>query len=528
VKYGIGRKVDELIGHVLNSGKGIPGWVMLHNQMVNQINVSRDIRFDFDNKISLTILPDSVLAVPIKRGNIAGGAVVFYNKSLHRKYMKSDEEVANLIADIFSSEESEITIEDSIINEAASINDMEVKTEAKEAEKTPVEITAEEEKIENKMEIAAKKERSTVSGTANDIYKIALETVTLPIVLIDKDLKILFINRAFSDAFDISKDNVILKDITTVMDFRTENNDNLWEKIKIDFFNPSQDIAASKATIVIKSEESNEKKYNVVSHYVKLNEYIFGKVIEFAPLPTEEELQAKEEEFIQNVSHELRTPLSAILGSIQILMSSIGDQSALGETEKRFLSIINEEGEKFSKVLENIISMNMSASGEVGAIKKEEVDLVEIINDAVKQYEEKAKSKNINIVVDLSDKLGSIKGDKMALFYVFSQLIDNAIKFNKENGEVKISSPGLIIFDNIWQAQVTVRDTGIGISKEDIPHVFDKFFRVENKVHTEAGTGLGLSTAKDIITNHGGMITCKSEPGKWTEFIVMIPAESML
>lgn len=93
---------------------------------------------------------------------------------------------------------------------------------------------------------------------------------------------------------------------------------------------------------------------------------------------------------------------------------------------------------------------------------------------------------------------------------------------------MKISSPGLIIFDNIWQAQVTVRDTGIGISKEDIPHVFDKFFRVENKVHTEAGTGLGLSTAKDIITNHGGMITCKSEPGKWTEFIVMIPAESML
>ncbi|NIA23121.1 MAG: hypothetical protein GWP03_03030 [Proteobacteria bacterium] len=503
---------------------------MLRNQTVNQINVSRDIRFDFDNKISLTILPDSVLAVPIKRGDIAGGAVVFYNKSLHRKYMKSDEEVANLIADIFKSEESEINIEENIINEAASINDMEVKSEEETTvkEKIPTVTPVGEENIERETEAVVKEEKAIVSGKATDIYKIALESISLPIVLIDKDLKILFINGAFSDAFNLTKDNIILKDITKVMDFRTENNDNLWEKIKIDFFNNSQDLGMNKVTIVVKENESNIKKYNVISNYIKFDDHIMGKSIEFIPVPTEEELQAKEEEFIQNVSHELRTPLSAILGSIQILMSSIGDESALGETEKRFLSIINEEGEKFSKVIENIIGMNMSSSGEVGTIKKEEVDLVEIISDAVKQYEEKAKKKNITIVVDLSDKLGSIKGDKMALFYVFSQLTDNAVKFNKENGEVKVSSPGLIIFDNIWQAQVTVRDTGIGISKEDIPYIFDKFFRVENKVHTEAGTGLGLSTVKDIITNHGGMITCKSEPGEWTEFTVMIPAESML
>ncbi len=530
IKYGVGRKADELVGLVVNSGKGVPGWVLLHNEMVNQINVSRDIRFDFDNKISLSILPDSVLAVPVRRGNIAGGAVVFYNKSLHRKYLSADEEIAQAIAELFSSEKTDINIEENILNEAASINDLEIKTEneAKNEEELSLVTKEVEENISDTIEREKEHIPQPDMDKVPDIHKMALASISIPIVVIDKNLKILFVNKAFTESFNLSKDSLILKDIKDVVDFRTENNDNLWDKISVDIFNRNQDISEKKAVISFKQGESITNKYNVSSYYLNFNDNIFGKVVEFLPIPTEEELQQKEEEFIQNVSHELRTPLSAILGSIQILMSSIGEDSALGETEKRFLSIINEEGEKFSNVLENIISMNMSASGEVGAIRKEEVNLIEIINDAAKQYDEKAQKKNVSIILDLSDKLGPIKGDKMALFYVFSQLIDNAIKFNKENGEVKITSPGLIIFDNIWQAQITVRDTGIGISKEDLPHIFDKFFRVENKVHTEAGTGLGLSTVKDIIMSHGGMITCKSELGEWTEFNILIPAESML
>jgi signal transduction histidine kinase len=326
----------------------------------------------------------------------------------------------------------------------------------------------------------------------------------------------------------MSEEQLTMKCIKDVLDFRTENNDNLWDKIKLDIFNLDQYEPVKKVHFVYRRDETNYFKYMVVSCILKERDKIIGKLIEFSPVPTNRELQAKEEEFIQNVSHELRTPLSAILGSIQILMSGVGENSALGETERKFLSIIKEEGEKFSLILDNIININKISTGEVSTIRNEEINLCDVIEDAALQFKEKAKSKNIKINIELSDKLGSIKGDKMSLFYVFSQLIDNGIKFNKENGEVFISSPGLIIFDNIWQAQITIKDTGIGIDKKDIPHIFDKFYRVENKVHTEHGTGLGLATVKDIIMNHNGMINCKSELGEWTEFKILIPAESML
>ncbi len=502
----------------------------MHNQILNEINVSRDIRFDFNNKISMKLLPYSVLGIPIENESNVIGAVLFYNKSLHRKYIESDLDIGKMITSIF---ELKNNLKNSIQEKFQStLTENEDKSDKSFQE---VLKTITEEKIKNERE--GKNTIVNEMPTINDkamaqkmkiLYGNILNTFSIPILIVDKNLNLVFINKSFIEMFNMSEEQLTMKYIKDVLDFRTENNDNLWDKIKLDIFSLKQYEPIKKINFAYKKDEVNYYKYMIVSHVLKEREKIIGKMIEFLPVPTNRELQAKEEEFIQNVSHELRTPLSAILGSIQILMSGIQENSALGGTERKFLSIIKEEGEKFSLILDNIININKIATGEVSTIRNEEINLCEVIKDAALQFEEKAKLKNIKIAIELSDKLGSIKGDKMSLFYIFSQLIDNAIKFNKENGEVIISSPGLIIFDNIWQAQITVKDTGIGIDKNDIPHIFDKFYRVENKVHTEYGTGLGLATVKDIIINHNGMINCKSELGEWTEFKILIPAESML
>jgi len=478
----------------------------------------------------MKLLPYSVLGIPIENESNVIGSVLFCNKSLHRKYIESDMAIAKMIASTF---ELENNLKNGIPEEVQSVfkeNEDKVDNSFQKALKTVAKQNNENESVKTKTII---NKTPTISDKAmaqkmKILYGNILNTFSIPILIVDRNLNLIFVNRSFIEMFNISEEQLTMKCIKDVLDFRTENNDNLWDKIKLDMFNVEQYESVKKVHFVFQRDETNYFKYIVVSCILKERDKIIGKLIEFLPIPTNRELQAKEEEFIQNVSHELRTPLSAILGSIQILMSGVEGNSALGETERKFLSIIKEEGEKFSLILDNIININKISTGEVSTIRNEEINLCDVIEDAALQFEEKAKSKNIKINIELSDKLGSIKGDKMSLFYVFSQLIDNGIKFNKENGEVSISSPGFIIFDNIWQAQITVKDTGIGIDKKDIPHIFDKFYRVENKVHTEHGTGLGLATVKDIITNHNGMIDCKSELGEWTEFKILIPAESML
>lgn len=530
LEYALGKQAEELIGTALIPGKGLPGWIILHNQILNEINVSRDIRFDFNNIFSMKLLPYSVLGIPIENESNIIGSVLFYNKSLHRKYIESDMEIAKMITSVF---ELENNLKDNTPEEVQSAfteNRDKVDNSFQKVIKT---IAGENNKNGSGKTNSIVNKVPTISDKAmvqkmKILYGNILNTFSIPILIVDKNLNLIFINRSFIEMFNMSEEQLTMKCIKDVLDFRTENNDNLWDKIKLDIFNLDQYEPVKKVHFVYRRDDINYFKYMVVSCILKEREKIIGKLIEFSPVPTNRELQAKEEEFIQNVSHELRTPLSAILGSIQILMSGVGENSALGETERKFLSIIKEEGEKFSLILDNIININKISTGEVSTIRNEEINLCDVIEDAALQFKEKAKSKNIKINIELSDKLGSIKGDKMSLFYVFSQLIDNGIKFNKENGEVFISSPGLIIFDNIWQAQITIKDTGIGIDKKDIPHIFDKFYRVENKVHTEHGTGLGLATVKDIIMNHNGMINCKSELGEWTEFKILIPAESML
>ncbi|MCK4576976.1 ATP-binding protein, partial [candidate division WOR-3 bacterium] len=148
------------------------------------------------------------------------------------------------------------------------------------------------------------------------------------------------------------------------------------------------------------------------------------------------------------------------------------------------------------------------------------LDLVKKISE---DFEQRCKEKNLLLEVDFPSEPIQIFGDKLALQYSFSHILDNAIKFNKPGGKVFITTEGLVLRDSNWNFEIIIKDTGIGISESELPFIFEKFYRVEKKIHTISGFGLGLTIVKDIIEMHGGNIAIESKIDKGTIVTVQLP-----
>ncbi len=225
------------------------------------------------------------------------------------------------------------------------------------------------------------------------------------------------------------------------------------------------------------------------------------------------------DEFVTNISHELRTPLTVIKGYAEILHE---DAVASQQQNAELLKIIVDEGERLSTILDGIINYRQASMGQIG-LRHESVDLVKLLTSVVADMEPLARNKSVSLVRKMPESLSPCKGDFTALRFAFSHLLDNAIKFTPEGGTVTIETGGWRLEDALWKLEVHVTDTGIGIEEKDIPHIFDRFYRTDQKVHTRQGTGIGLSVVKEIIETHSGTISVESVPGKGSRFTVRLP-----
>jgi len=235
-----------------------------------------------------------------------------------------------------------------------------------------------------------------------------------------------------------------------------------------------------------------------------------------------EMVYSKEDEFITNVAHELRTPLFAILGSLDILENELKRIENLPPTIHSFLNIVRDEGQKFTNILNALLDFDAVSKWNIG-LKKKPIAIFELVKKIVTDFNQKCKENDITIETNFPTESTQIFGDKLALQYAFSHIIDNAIKFNKPGGKIIISTEGLILRDSNWNFEMKITDTGVGIPKSEIPYLFGKFYRVEKKIHTISGFGLGLTIVKDIIDMHGGNISVDSEIGKGTTVTIELP-----
>lgn len=228
------------------------------------------------------------------------------------------------------------------------------------------------------------------------------------------------------------------------------------------------------------------------------------------------ELDRMKSEFLSTAAHELRTPLTSILGFSEILLEKKLDE----EKKNKFLKTINEESRGLGKIIDDLLDVSRIESGMGFEIRKASTDLGDIILKNTNLFQSQT-DKHI-FKTDLPGNLPKIEIDKDRIDQVIENLLSNAIKFSPKGGKIQVT-----LQKSNKDLKVTVSDTGLGISKKDLPHIFDRFYRGDN-VSADAigGVGLGLAVAKYIIESHKGKIWVESEPGKGSTFSFTLPIKA--
>ncbi|MFM2158494.1 MAG: hypothetical protein RLZZ124_968 [Cyanobacteriota bacterium] len=269
-------------------------------------------------------------------------------------------------------------------------------------------------------------------------------------------------------------------------------------------------------------------------------ETLKGIAVTVQDLTREVELNAAQSRFISNVSHELRTPLFNIKSYVETL-HDLGDQ--LSEEDKReFLAIANAETDRLTRLVNDVLDLSRLESDRTWTM--EPVELRPAMEQTLRNYRLNADDKGVELGLEVDAQLPRVRGNWDLLLQVFDNLVGNGLKFTASGGRLVLraypwpdtcqldpttapspENPTCTLTAPLPRLRVEISDTGSGISREDQARIFERFFRVENAVHTEVGTGLGLSIVRGILEKHGTNARMASELGVGTTFWFDLPLE---
>jgi two-component system phosphate regulon sensor histidine kinase PhoR len=267
----------------------------------------------------------------------------------------------------------------------------------------------------------------------------------------------------------------------------------------------------------------NQKNYLLKTMWVMLSVsvivifiLVFAFYFSIATISKQKKLSAIKNDFISNMTHEFKTPIS----TISLAAEMLSDQSIAKTPEKqeRFVKMIREENKRLSILVESILQTSILDKGEF-KLKPTNIDVHEIISQAIQNTQLLIDQRNGRITKQLLADNCIIYADKVHLTNIVFNLIDNAVKYTKEQPEIVISTK-----NTKNGIEISVKDNGIGISKDNQRKIFDKFYRVPTgNVHNVKGFGLGLSYVQAVVQKHNGTIHVESELGKGSIFIIEMP-----
>jgi two-component system phosphate regulon sensor histidine kinase PhoR len=246
------------------------------------------------------------------------------------------------------------------------------------------------------------------------------------------------------------------------------------------------------------------------------NGKITGALGVFFDVTRLERLENVRQEFLSNVSHELRTPLTSIIALSETLeVGAIDDP----ENNRRFLSIIQKNAARMHRLIDDILELSAIEAGNV-KLQPEPVRLRALVEDVVSSLSTAAIARHIE-VKNLIEADTEVLADPHRLMQMITNLVDNAIKFNRDGGSVGIT------FEPADRDRIIVRDTGEGIPSHHLDRLFERFYRVDRARSRElGGTGLGLAIVKHLARSHGGEVIVRSQLGEGTEFTIELPGHS--
>jgi len=245
---------------------------------------------------------------------------------------------------------------------------------------------------------------------------------------------------------------------------------------------------------------------------------ISGAVVLFHDITELKRADEIRRDFVANVSHELRTPLSILRGYIETMLDD--RKMPRGETT-RILEVMDQHSKRLGLLANDLLTLAQLESG-TSRVELTEIDVLRFLSDLVRDWEKKFATKDLEAVVEVSDDCSIIRADEERLREVYDNLLDNAVKYSGNGGTVRLATEA-----RNGEVILSVSDTGVGIGQEDLPRIFERFYRADKARSRElGGTGLGLSIVKHIAQLLGGKVEAESELGEGTTIRVILPNAS--
>ncbi|MCC0653081.1 PAS domain-containing protein [Clostridioides sp. ES-S-0005-03] len=243
------------------------------------------------------------------------------------------------------------------------------------------------------------------------------------------------------------------------------------------------------------------------------NNVIIGSIVNIEDITKKVKLENMRSDFVANVSHELKTPLTSISGFVETLKSN---ENIDANTRNRFLEIIESESDRLKRLIDDILLLSFVENKDT--LLMEDVVIYDVFREVYEITQRSASEKNIEVLYKCDDKSINILSNRDYIKQVFLNLVDNAIKYTQDNGIVQV-----VVLKDEEKIIIKVIDNGVGIPKEDVERIFERFYRVDKaRSRDVGGTGLGLAITKHIVKSLNGCIKVKSELGIGSEFIVTI------
>jgi two-component system, OmpR family, phosphate regulon sensor histidine kinase PhoR len=229
-----------------------------------------------------------------------------------------------------------------------------------------------------------------------------------------------------------------------------------------------------------------------------------------------ERLEQVRKDFIANVSHELRTPLAGIIGYADTLLDGAIDEE---RTNRRFLEIIRTNAVRLSNIASDLLVLSELESG-MDPTEADVISVRGVLEAVLVTVESEARSRDVRLVREDIEN-AHVKGSRLRLEQAIFNLVANAIKFNRPGGEVRVRA----VYRDDGQLAILISDTGVGIPSQDLPRIFERFYRVDKaRSRQVGGTGLGLSIVKHVVERMKGKVTVESHLGKGSTFTLLLPA----
>lgn len=504
-----GKGADFIQGKRLARGRGIVNWVIRHGKPLVVLDASQDPRFFADWDLETGFTTRSILCVPLQSKGQTIGAIEAINKTCGL----FDEEDLSLLTSMASS--AAIAIENARLYEQAQLE------------------IAERKRIEQELQLYANNleklvaERTSELQAERDRTRAILEAVGEAVIVTDLKGQIQYLNPAAVALTGYTFEEVVGRD------------PRLWQHVPptLDPYlrtGTADQVQTQRAEVV--SRRKDGSLYNAAMTVAPLFDSqdpnrLIGHVCVQRDISPLKEAERLKDQFISNVSHELRTPLSVIAlisGNLDRLYDRLDDGK-----RRKMIRDLREHAQVLNDLIGNVLELSRIESGRL-SMERERVDLAQLIQEETSiQWPLAQKKSQILHVIGMDFLL--VSGNREQLRQVIRNLLNNAIKYTPPHGQIvcecSIRTGGQAL-ESEWPgsdqlpagpwAAVRVVDTGIGISSEDLSHIFERFFRVKTQGSTP-GTGLGLSIAKELIEAHGGHIAVTSSPGRGSVFAFYLP-----